>query len=177
MDIQSALNIAVPFTAKWETFSPVPYPDAGSYAIGYGNHQYSDGSTVEGTDSPISKSDAMDLLTYFETQEANTILYWLTVPLSNNQLAALIDLSYNAGSVYSSLQSLINSGADAQTVANVIAQTATTSQGVANTNLQARAAARAALYVEPDSLIPGIPNMALAGAGIILGLSLYYLIK
>ena len=163
MDVNTAISIAIPFTESFEGFEASPYQDGTGYAIGYGNHYYSDGSSVEATDDPISQSDAIDLLTYYETAAANGILNWLQVPQTNNQLAALTDLAYNAGSVYTSLQALINSGADSQTVANTIAKTAITAGGVPNSDLTKRAAARAALYLTPDSLIPGIDNVVLIG--------------
>lgn len=177
MDVATAVNIITPFTEGWETFSALPYPDAGSYAIGYGNHAYMDGSAVGADDDAISQADAVALMQYYLTMAANKIVGWLQVSQSNNQLAALTDLAYNAGSVYSSLQNLINSGADAQTVADMIENTAVTSQGVVNSGLQDRAAARAQLYLQPDSLIPGLSNTALLIGGAAVAIGAFFLLS
>ena len=49
MDQSTAIATATNFIAKQESFSPVPYWDVNGYAIGYGNHYYTDGSSVDGT--------------------------------------------------------------------------------------------------------------------------------
>ena len=72
MNAQNAAAAIASFTAGNESFSANPYYDVNGYAIGYGNHYYSDGSTVESSDNPISQSDAFDLLVFYDVKCENT---------------------------------------------------------------------------------------------------------
>jgi lysozyme len=171
MDTTNAVAIAVPFIANIEGFEPAPYMDAGSAAIGYGNHYYEDGSAVSMDDDPIDQPTAQALLTFYVSQVANTIAPMITMPVTDNMLAALTSLAYNWGTGNfgnSKLLQLINSGG---TQAQIIAQwniTATTSQGVPDSGLVARRAAESNLAFSEGS--PGLGTMALllAGAFIVL---------
>lgn len=171
MDTTNAVAIAVPFTAGFEGFSPTPYMDAGSAAIGYGNHFYEDGSAVSMDDDPIDQPTAQQLLTFYVSQVASTIAPTITMPVTDNMLAALIDLAYNWGTGNfgnSKLLQLINSGG---TQAQIIAQwqiTATTSQGVPDSDLVTRRAAEANLAFSEGSPVLGSVALILAGIFIVL---------
>lgn len=160
--LQKAVAIAAPFTAGFEGFRASPYFDVNGYAIGYGNHYYSDGTAVEQTDDPISQPDAWDLMNFYLSQAAAVINGAITVSLSNNQLAALSDVHYNQGSLGSALLNLINGGAD----------TATVAASLAGTGTAARGAARAALYSQG---LFASPTLAVIGvtAGILIAVGVF----
>jgi GH24 family phage-related lysozyme (muramidase) len=162
MDLATASNIAADFTAGWEGFSPSPYYDVNGYAIGYGNHYYEDGSAVGADDDPITQDRALQILTFYITQNANALIPQITAPINNNQLAALVDLRYNCGTITTTLLDLINSGADAATVAAQILKTCTTSGGVPDPDLTPRIQARAALYQSGAGSLPVVPLILIA---------------
>lgn len=111
MDINNALSIATNFIAGEEDFSPSAYYDTNGYAIGYGNHNYMDGSAVQDGDT-ISQGDAMTLLAFYVQQfYALQVAPKITANLNDNQVAALISVAYNCGSLPSNLVNVINSGA------------------------------------------------------------------
>src|ERR1700685_981974 len=160
-DITGALAIAAPFTASQESFQALPYYDVNGYAIGYGNHYYSDGTAVDAGDPAISQSDAPYLMVFYLTQGGNTILSQITVPLANNQLAALMDAKYNEGSLGSDLVNLINGGADPATIAAALLQTdVATNRAQAESNLYLNTSIASAA-----GILPGVSNTALIGVG------------
>lgn len=166
MDPINAANIAASsITANAEGYSPDPYWDVNGYAIGYGNHYYSDGSTVESSDNPISQSDAFDLLVFYLTQNANAIASQLTVDISDTQLAALADIKYRCGTITNTLLNLINSGATADQVAAQIRLTCTTVNGQPSAIETTRAGLEADLY-----LSGGAGNYVLPLMGVVIGL-------
>lgn len=165
MDITSAVNICVPFTAGWELFSPSPYLDSGGYAIGYGNHYYEDGSPVTADDDPIDQPTAMALLTFYVSQVAGTIAPMFSSQPSDNMLAACTDLAYNWGTgnfQNSQLLKLINAGSDQGTITAQWQVTATTSQGQPNSDLVSRRAAEAGLAYSGAGNLPILLLAALA---------------
>src|SRR5271156_996594 len=115
MDQDQAISTATAFIADQESFSPTPYFDVNGYAIGYGNHYYSDGSSVDASDDPISQDDAYSLLQFYVAQNAAAIMAQVTAPINEDQLAALTSIRYNCGTITTALLNLINSGADPQT--------------------------------------------------------------
>ena len=110
MDQSLALSTATNFIADEESFSANPYWDSNGYAIGYGNHYYTDGSAVGADDDPISESDALDLLSFYVGQDMAAVQAQVTAPLNENQLAALTSLKYNCGTITNAVLNLINSG-------------------------------------------------------------------
>jgi lysozyme len=170
MDLQNAIQTAAPFTANFESFSSNPYFDVNGYAIGYGNHYYMDGSTVDSTDDPISQTDALNLLAFYLNQVGNTIQGFLTVDVSDNMLAALIDLGYNwgtAGVGGSQLLQLINQGADPATITAQWNKTAITSGGVLNQDLVNRRAKESALAFSGAYGALDVTTLAIAGVFIL----------
>jgi lysozyme len=172
MDPTNAIAIAVPFTANFEGFSSVPYLDAGSYAIGYGNHYYEDGSAVSADDDPIDQDRATQLLTFFISQVATELAPHVSGSLAtDNMLAALTDLGYNwgAGSVLQSkLLQLINAGSDPTTITAQWQQTAATSGGVYNSDLYNRRIAEAGLAFSGSSNLLVLLVAGLVLLGVIL---------
>ena len=158
MDANNAISIAVPFIAGFEGFSASPYLDAGSYAIGYGNHFYEDGSAVSADDDPISQDDATSLLAYYVAQVATYLAPILQGSLAtDNMLAALTDLGYNWGQgavAQSQLLQLINSGADQPTITAQWGKTAVTSGGMYDSDLYSRRIAEAGLAYSSGTPIP-----------------------
>ena len=174
MDPSNAANIAAgAITAGQETFSPTPYWDVNGYAIGYGNHYYSDGTTVEATDQPISQSDAYDLLIFYLAQNAGSIASQLTVEISDTQLAALADIKYRCGTITNTLLNLINSGASPDQVAAQIKNTCVTVNGQPSSIEATRAGLEADLY-----LSGGMPGYVLPLLAVVGGLLLFsFLVK
>lgn len=162
MDIPSSISIATSFIAGIETFSPTPYWDVNGYAIGFGNHYYEDGSAVSADDDPIDQDRAMQILSFYVSEDANTIADQLTVDQNANELAALTSIKYNCGTITTALLNLINSGADPATVGAQIEQTCTTSGGVTNSALIARRGMESALY--QDTGIGGGTSLLLVAA-------------
>jgi lysozyme len=169
MDTTNAINICVPFTAAQEGFEPSPYMDAGSPAIGYGNHYYEDGSAVSMDDDPIDQDTALSLLTFYVSQVANQISPMITAPVTDNMLAALTDLAYNWGTGNfgnSKLLQLINSGATKDQITAQWNITAITSQGSPDSTLVNRRSLESQLAFSEGS--PGIATAALVLAGIFI---------
>lgn len=170
MDLNDSIQVATSFIAGAESFSAAPYWDVNGYAIGYGNHYYEDGSPVTSDDDPIDQARAEQILSFYVNQNATAILQQVTVPLNENQLAALTSLRYNCGTITTTLLNLINSGADPATVAAQIDITCTTSGGVTNSDLIARRQQEGDLY-QQVSILPagsGTSVLLLAGVGIAL---------
>lgn len=159
MSLDTAVPIAVDLLTKLEGFRPFPYFDVNGYAIGYGNHYYEDGSPVSADDDPITQDRATQLLTYFATQNGQAIVNQVTTPLSDNQLAALISIRYNCGTITQALLNLVNSGASSQDIADQIKRTCITSQGAVNPELISRRVTEAGLF-----LSPGMGSIAFLGA-------------
>jgi lysozyme len=172
MDLANAVNIITPFIARWETFSPVPYLDSGSYAIGYGNHYYEDGSPVTSDDEPITQDRATELLNFVVPQVAAAVAPLVSVDVSDSTMAALIDLGYNWGTgnlAKSKVLQLINSGAPPDQIASQWQTTAVTSQGIPNSNLVARRAAESQLaFSSPAETTIGTVALVLVAAFIVL---------
>lgn len=163
--VQNAVSIISPLTQNFEGYASSPYFDVNGYAIGFGNHFYSDGSSVDQTDPPISESDAIDLLNYWLTDTANRVANLLTVPVSDNMLAALTDLAYNWGIgnfEKSVLLQLINSGASSSDIVAQWNRTAVTAAGVPDLDLAKRRAQEADLAT---SVLPGALAVATSFIG------------
>ena len=171
MDVVNAVNIAAPITANFEQFSAYPYLDAGSYAIGYGNHYYEDGSAVSADDDAIDQNTAYQLMQFYLQQTASQIAGMFTVDVSDNLLAACTDLAYNWGTgnfQNSKLLQLINQGATPAAIQAQWQVTATTSQGIPNADLVARRAQEASLAFNDVSGPLDVGVLVLAGAFILL---------
>jgi lysozyme len=167
MDQALAIQTAIDFIRGAEGFSPSPYFDVNGYAIGYGNHYYEDGTAVQQSDADIDQQTAEDLSDFFINQNLQAIQAQLTVPLNENQLAALTSIRYNCGTITTTLLNLINSGASVSAVAAQIQQTCITAGGQPDSDLVTRRASEASLY---STAVGGIStnNMLLIGLGIAL---------
>lgn len=153
--VQNAVSIISPLTQSFEGYASAPYFDVKGYAIGFGNHYYEDGSAVSQDDDPISEGDALNLLDYWLNQTAQQVAGLLTVPVSDNMLAALTDLAYNWGIGdfgKSVLLQLINSGASSSDIVTQWNKTAITSAGILNQDLVKRRRQEADLAT---SVLPG----------------------
>jgi lysozyme len=84
---------------KHESFRNHPYiPVKGDRpTIGYGNTFYDDGTAVELTDAPITKSEATKLLKTVVKQFEEGVNEVVKVELNQNQFDALISFVYNVG--------------------------------------------------------------------------------
>jgi lysozyme len=76
-----------------EGFSPRIYNDAGHLAIGFG-HDLLPGEHFE---EPLSKAQAVDLLTKDLAWREARVEAIVQVPVTDNQFAALVSLFYNIG--------------------------------------------------------------------------------
>jgi lysozyme len=88
-----ALKLALALITRWEGFESEPYQDAtGTWTIGYG---FTEGITR--TSPPMTREQALPLLTSKITS-INTHLDIICLePLSNHQRAACLSLAYNIG--------------------------------------------------------------------------------
>lgn len=94
-DKDVAYSKALDMIAGFESFSAKAYPDADGFSIGYG-HFIREGDPYDAT-SVISESDAWTLLEQDGRGAQNCVAANVTVPLTSNQEAALISLTYNIG--------------------------------------------------------------------------------
>jgi lysozyme len=156
MNLDNAVNIAVSSLVGSEGYAATPYWDVNGYAIGYGNHYWEDGSPVTQDDDPISQARALQLVTFFAYQNGQAIVNQLAVDLNDNQLAALISIRYNCGTITNNLLNLINSGADSAAIAAQIQQTCITSAGQPNSDLVARRQMEANLFSTPVIISLGL---------------------
>lgn len=86
------------FIEPFEGFSPTPYRDtAGTWTIGYGTTRDAAGNPVTETTPPITRDQALDLAERDLRTAQNVVNAAVTVPLTTNQTAALIDFVYNLG--------------------------------------------------------------------------------
>jgi lysozyme len=90
-----AFDQAVTLIAGFEGFSGKAYPDADGFSIGYGHFITPD--DPYDANSMISESDAWALLASDAQQAYQCVTSSVSVPLSDNQIAALTSLCYNIG--------------------------------------------------------------------------------
>jgi lysozyme len=89
---------AVKLISEFEGFSSKPYKDIrGIATIGYGFTHYLDGRSVTMSDLPISRQDADVLISQLASGIAGRISKLVTVPITQNQLDALMSFAYNLG--------------------------------------------------------------------------------
>ena len=171
MDQALAIQTAIDFIRGEEGFSASPYWDVNGYAIGYGNHYYEDGTPVAQDDPDIDQTAAQNLSDSFVNDNLTALQAQLTVPLNENQLAALTSLRYDCGTITTTLLNLINSGADQASVAAQIEVTCATAAGVPDPDLVTRRAKEASLYTTP---VGGLStnNMLLIGVAALLGIGI-----
>jgi len=91
----SGYSKALSMIAGFEGFSASAYPDADGYSIGYGH--FITASDPYDSSSTITEADAYALLTQDAQSAANCVASAVTVPLTDNQTAALISFTYNEG--------------------------------------------------------------------------------
>ena len=99
---------------KFEGFRARPYAcPAGVATCGYGSTFYADGAPVKLTDPMVSQADAELLLQNTLGQYEKAVNESVTQPLTQGQFDALVDFSYNCGSMAfksSTLLKKINAG-------------------------------------------------------------------
>jgi len=69
----------------------------GIVTIGYGNTFYENGSKVQITDKPITKTEALRLLQLTTNSFAKKVFSLLTKEVNQNQFDAMVSLAYNIG--------------------------------------------------------------------------------
>lgn len=181
MDINNALSIATGYIAGEESFSGSAYYDVNGYAIGYGNHYYTNGASVQQGDT-ISKDDAMTLLAFYVNQFYTTeVAPVITADINDNQVAALISLSYNCGSIPSALVNAINSGASQSDIDAAWTNACVTVKGQASNALYKRRVGESNLF---DTAIQAMtdfaqnnPRALIGSAVVAFGLVTYLVFK
>ena len=119
---------AATFLIKWEHFSAKPYWDVNAWRIGYGsdNITRANGSIVKVTrrSGPITKEDALrDLkrrILEFEVRAVRQVGSNTWDNLPGNAKAALISVTYNYGSLPSSVVSAVK-GSNIQIISKAVA--------------------------------------------------------
>jgi lysozyme len=91
-----------------------PYLDSvGVPTIGYGTIAYPDGTKVTIDDAEITEDQAVEYLTFEINEKAKGVTRYVTVPINDNQFAALVSFAYNLGLgslQKSTLLKLLNAG-------------------------------------------------------------------
>ncbi len=77
---------------RFEGFSPVPYPDAQGFSIGYG-HFILPGENL----TKIDRAQAETLLRQDARTASDAVNQFVGVPLTQNQFDALVSFAYNVG--------------------------------------------------------------------------------
>jgi len=83
---------AVELVKSFEGYSPVSYPDAGGYSIGYGHFLGSQPAATQ-----ITQAEASALLAADMSKAQDLVLGHVGVPLTSGQFDALTSLTYNVG--------------------------------------------------------------------------------
>jgi len=138
MNRDNAIKIALDFTKKWEQLASsqpnktsyfkntssldsnttiYPYPDGKSYSIGWGTYNVLSNGTKITKGTTITKSDADSEIEAEMRRIDNIIFSKITRDLTDNEYAAILDYSYNAGAYslsknYPNILQAINDGAD-----------------------------------------------------------------
>lgn len=88
------MSLAEVFISKREGFSATPYKDqAGYWTIGYG-HKIKPGESFP---NPITPAQGLQLLHQDMAEAEAAVNQYVTVPLNENQHAALVSFAYNVG--------------------------------------------------------------------------------
>ena len=83
---------------KWEGFRSKPYKDVGGIpTIGYGATHYGNGMKVTMYDKPITKDEALGLLSFMVPEYENYVNQLVSACLNQNQYDALVSFTYNLG--------------------------------------------------------------------------------
>ncbi len=86
------------FIEEFEGFRSKPYLDTGGvWTIGIGTIVYPNGTKVSGTDRPISRDRALELLEIDLIAREKKVKSLLKVDLNQNQYDAIISFAYNVG--------------------------------------------------------------------------------
>ena len=161
-NIDNAVRIATEFIKKWEKLSSSSptsskiisatapdntkvyayYDSAGKvWTIGWGNTYYQNGAKIKSGDS-ITKKQADDLVIFVVNQKEKAIRSLVPYQkLKDNQYAALISITYNAGEgnfKASSIDNLLNAGASDAEVSAKIQDSIVTASGIYNQGLKNR---------------------------------------
>lgn len=153
------LPIAVEFIAAREGFRSHPYRDQGGvWTIGYGDTVTPDGVRVTATTAPITQAAADARLSEMVGLVLASVRGMVYVPVSNNQVAALTSLAYNAGTNAVRTSTLLrelnqgNYGLAAQYFMSWVY-----AAGKVDPGLQKRREMEKALFLKPDDTAPVAP--------------------
>jgi lysozyme len=95
---KTSAEIAAKIIKKYEGFMPEAYICPGGVpTIGYGSTMYENGDRVAMDDCKIDRKRGEEILLYFIKEVEQQVKSVLEVKLNNNQLAALVSLTYNIG--------------------------------------------------------------------------------
>jgi len=173
MNEQLAIQTAIPLIKPAETFAANAYWDVNGWAIGYGFHDYPDGTAVQQGDT-MTLDDANADVIQLATQKWNAIKRCITVNLNENQAAALIDLAYNCGEgavCRSTLLQLINAGAPQEQITAQFEQTCVTAKGIYMSGLYTRRVDEVSLFFSNvQQYAQQNPVQILIGGAVVVGL-------
>lgn len=114
---ETARDESAALAEQFEGFSATVYPDPGTgaepWTQGYGSTRGDDGQPLTPQSPPITRAKAVEWLQRDMSEAFVTIASAVTVPLTDNESAALADFIYNLGSgafIASTLLRLLNAG-------------------------------------------------------------------
>lgn len=94
----SAITLAADLVRDFEGFRAAPYLcPAGVWTIGYGTTHLEDDTPVTRYTAPVSRDEAEALMRHDLRKIETSVRALVTVPVSDEQTAALLDFAYNLG--------------------------------------------------------------------------------
>ena len=149
---------------SFEGLSLKPYPDPGSgaepYTIGYGSTTYEDGDKVTLDDENLTEVEALALLEFGVAKKATSVEKLITIPVNDNEFAAIVSFAYNCGIgnlSSSTLLKLLNAGADKDSVADQLLHW-NKAAGKIMGGLTRRRQAERSLFLQPTEDSESLPS-------------------
>ena len=91
-------KVGIDLIKGFEGLKLKPYLDVvGIATVGYGTIKYPNGPSVAVTDPVITEVQAEEYLQFEVQEKARKVEQFVTVPINDNQFAALVSLAYNVG--------------------------------------------------------------------------------
>jgi lysozyme len=153
----AAIEIALPFIARFEGFRSAPYQDTGGrWTIGFGATVLPNGARVTADTVPCTEAEALDWLRPTVLAVIARVGTMLHVAVNDHQTSALSSIGYNIGTgalSRSTLVKLLNEG-DIEGAADQFGAWIYDSQGHRDEGLVTRRAAEKVLFLTGSETTP-----------------------